>query len=199
MESDLRNLAEVTATRLSKHVVIPLWDLDKVQIDEMLRSEMLEKRLAAVIIRDSNGKAVFAGKERGANWQVVDVPAKGVTEHAEFIPHSKHITKGTEKIGDVEVYLTPKFLQDELEHSTMQVVTSVLVLDVVIFIAVLLALRRLVIRPIGKLAEAAEGMSMGNLDVAIGVNSKDEIGHVADAMDRMKISLQMAMQRLQQR
>ena len=50
IESDLRNLAEVTAKRLSKHVVIPLWDLDKVQIDEMLRSEMLEKRLAAVKI-----------------------------------------------------------------------------------------------------------------------------------------------------
>ncbi len=199
MTSDLQNLAEVTATRLSKHVMIPLWDLDKEQIEEMLRAEMLAKHLAAVIIRDSDGKTIFAGKERAANGQAMDLRPQGIAAQAGLVRDSKPVTKGTEKIGMVEVFMTPRFLLQELQRATWQVVISVLVLDVVIFITLFLLLRRLVIHPIGKLAEAADSMSLGNLGVTIGVNSQDEIGHVAAAMDRMKISLQMAMERLQQR
>lgn len=198
MQSELHKLAEVTATRLAKHVMIPLWDLDKEQIDEMLNSEMLEKHLAAILVRDSDGKTVFAGKERNATWQAQNARTSGVSNTTGFIQQKQRILKGTEKIGEVEVYLTPKFMQAALQQETGQRVLSVLVVDVALFIVVLLALRRLVIRPIGQLAAAADGISLGNLDVSIGIQTQDEIGRVADAMERMKISLRLAMQRLQQ-
>lgn len=197
MQSNLHNLSEVTATRLSKHLTIPLWDLDKEQVEETLRSEMLEKQIHTIVVRDSDGKTVFVGKERDNNWNVQDLKRQLANARIPgMIESSKDIEKSGEKIGNIEVYLTPKFLQDELKQSIVSVVLSVLVLDVVIFFALLIALQRLIIKPIGKLAEAAESMSMGNLDVSIEVNSVDEIGHVGHAMERMKVSLQMAMRRL---
>ncbi len=197
MGDDLRNLAQVTATRLSKHLIIPLWDLDKEQVEETLRSEMLEKQIYAIIVRDSDGKAVFAGKERDQSWNVQALSKQIPTATASGMVYgSKNIEKSNEKIGTIEVYLTAKFLQEELRQSIVNVIVSVLVLDMVIFIATLIALQQLVIKPIGKLAEAAESMSMGNLDVSIEIHSADEIGHVGQAMERMKISLQMAMKRL---
>ena len=78
------------------------------------------------------------------------------------------------------------------------VIWPVLVLDIVMFMAILVALQKIVITPVRKLAEAAEHMSKGNLDMVIAAHTRDEIGYVAEAMERMKISLRLAMQRLQQ-
>ncbi len=198
MREELQHLAVVTAARLAKHLVIPLWDLDKEQIEETLRSEMLEKRLYAIVVRDSDGKTVFAGNERGSDWTVQALRPQTLASVPGLVTASKRLEKGLEKIGEVEVYLSPKFLEEELAHSVRTVLGSVLVLDAVMLAAILLALQRMVIKPIGQLAAAADGMSMGNLNVTIDVKSRDEIGNVAAAMERMKVSLQMAMRRLQQ-
>jgi methyl-accepting chemotaxis protein len=47
-----------------------------------------------------------------------------------------------------------------------------------------------------KLTDAAERMSLGELNVKIDVGSRDEIGLLAQAVGRMQTSLQIAMRRL---
>lgn len=54
-------------------------------------------------------------------------------------------------------------------------------------------------RPMRHLAEVADQMSMGNLDVQIDVESKNEIGQLAESLRRMQASLTGAMERLRQR
>jgi HAMP domain-containing protein len=58
---------------------------------------------------------------------------------------------------------------------------------------------RRVTRPIMKLTDAAEQMSLGELNVKIDVKSKDEIGLLAQALGRMQTSLRLAIGRLRQR
>lgn len=198
MAQELKSLAEVTAIRLSNHLIIPLWDLDKKQVEDTLQAEMLEKRVAAIMVRDSDGKTVFAGKARDSAWKVQDNTRYTIFSDQGMIIEKKAISNGKEKIGDVEVHITNKFSQEELQEFVTSVVLHVLVLDIVMFMAILIVLQRMVITPVRKLAEAAESMSRGNLDLAIDVKSKDEIGYVAEAMERMKISLRLAIQRLQQ-
>jgi methyl-accepting chemotaxis protein len=53
--------------------------------------------------------------------------------------------------------------------------------------------------PIMKLTEAAERMSLGDLNVKIDVASRDEIGLLAGALGRMQTSLRMAMERLRKK
>ena len=50
--------------------------------------------------------------------------------------------------------------------------------------------------PVRRLVEVADNISMGELDVAMEVHSRDEIGKLADSMERMRISLKAAMERL---
>jgi nitrate/nitrite-specific signal transduction histidine kinase len=57
----------------------------------------------------------------------------------------------------------------------------------------------LILQPVDKLTEAAESMSMGNLGTKITIRSKNELRMVADAMDRMRESLQITMNELRQR
>jgi methyl-accepting chemotaxis protein len=53
--------------------------------------------------------------------------------------------------------------------------------------------------PIMKLTDAAERMSLGDLNAKIDVHSRDEIGLLAQALGRMQTSLRMAMERLRKK
>jgi HAMP domain-containing protein len=59
-----------------------------------------------------------------------------------------------------------------------------------------LLLRQAVIRPLNRIATVANEVSMGNLDADFEQTSKDEIGKLASAFNRMKTSLVMAMNML---
>lgn len=51
-------------------------------------------------------------------------------------------------------------------------------------------------RAIAQLVRVTDRISMGDLDVAVGVSSQDEIGELAESIERMRISLKTAMERL---
>jgi methyl-accepting chemotaxis protein len=55
------------------------------------------------------------------------------------------------------------------------------------------------VNPIMKLTDAAERMSLGDMNVKIDVTSHDEIGLLAQAIGRMQTSLRMAMDRLRKK
>ena len=75
-------------------------------------------------------------------------------------------------------------------------IISLVFLLVVVLINHLLNLN--VIRPIKRIARVAEEVSTGNMDAEFDRMNKDEIGNLAEAFKRMKLSLRMAMGRLSQ-
>ena len=82
--------------------------------------------------------------------------------------------------------------------------TLLLVLGVALLafiVAALLAARtaRLVVQPIERLVRAADAISMGDLDQSVKVERNDEIGDLAQALERMRLSLEAAMERLRKR
>ena len=58
---------------------------------------------------------------------------------------------------------------------------------------------RAIVTPIMKLTDAAERMSLGEMNVKIDLQSKDEIGLLAQAIGRMQTSLRLAMSRLRKK
>jgi C4-dicarboxylate-specific signal transduction histidine kinase len=53
--------------------------------------------------------------------------------------------------------------------------------------------------PLNQLAQVADRISLGELDAQIDVSRKDEIGELAEAVSRMQVSLQAAIERLRAR
>ena len=86
-----------------------------------------------------------------------------------------------------------------LLRNTLLLVLGVALLAFVI--AALLAARtaRLVVQPIERLVRAADAISMGDLDRPVTVERNDEIGDLAQALERMRLSLEAAMERLRKR
>ena len=75
-------------------------------------------------------------------------------------------------------------------------------LTVVIFATAIfmvnLWLRRYVVRPLNRMAKVAEAVSTGDTEAEFERLANDEVGSIAEAFTRMKMSLEMAMNRLEQ-
>ncbi len=88
---------------------------------------------------------------------------------------------------------------DEKIQTTMVLSLSVgVVLLVLVIIINLWFSNRALVQPIRELSENARQMSLGKLDMDITVNSKDEIGELADAIGRMQKSLKVIFKKLKQ-
>lgn len=79
----------------------------------------------------------------------------------------------------------------------------VLIMGIIVgvFAAVILMvnlwLKRYVVRPLNRMAQVAEAVSIGDTDAEFERMSNDEVGRLAEAFTRMKTSLAMAMKRLE--
>ena len=85
-----------------------------------------------------------------------------------------------------------------VDIDTQQTQADVLNALVVAIAGAVVAAQRLT-RPIEELTEAANRISLGELDVPIVVSTGDEIGTLGESLDRMRISLKQAIERLRKR
>jgi len=73
---------------------------------------------------------------------------------------------------------------------------AILLLSTLISMFMAVMLGKSITRPVLLLVDAANRMSLGDLDVEIKVNAKDEIGILAEAISRLQTSLMIAIKRL---
>lgn len=76
---------------------------------------------------------------------------------------------------------------------TMGIFTTVFA---IVILAVNYWLSRFVVRPLKRMAATAETVSLGDTDAEFNQTTDDEVGMLAQSFNRMRMSLQMAMQRL---
>ncbi len=193
-QNELTELAEVSATRLSQHLIIPMWNLDKEQVAELLIAEMHEQRVAAIVIRDEDKSTLFAAKQRGDSWQIVDSVGSVGGDYIDV--DKKVLLNGEEEIGVVSMFVTPEFMQADLKKFQQGVIATVVILNIVIFIIMMVVLGRVLINPLMTLALSAEQISKGDLNQRFDVSSHDEIGYLATTFNNMQSSLRIAIRRL---
>lgn len=196
MNKELSQFSQLTVNKLATALVEPLWNLDERLIDSAIDSEMREKQIYAILVKDSDGKTVLRGKRRDKNWKIVEskAPVRG-----NFTSKTKRIVKDKETIGFVDVFVTSSFMQEEFNRSVINLAWTAIILIVAIVFATFILFRILLIRPIAQLTYVADRMSLGDLNVEVAVKSRNEIGLLATAIERMQASLRLAMDRLRQR
>lgn len=197
VDLELNELAKVTVKKLENNLRIPLWDLDSELVSDTVVAEMLTRDISAILVFDSNGYDLVSGRQRSANWEVLEAsrdykPARDSSE----LRREALITNKNENIGKVIVYVSKKFKQEELNSSTAGLLSTLLLLDITILLVLWLVMTNILRKPISLLSEAANQISRGDFNVDIDVTRRDEIGVVATSIERMKVSLNMAIQRL---
>ncbi|GAK60047.1 methyl-accepting chemotaxis sensory transducer [Candidatus Vecturithrix granuli] len=185
--SELRGSAEQIAAKLAGGLVVPLWDYDRKQTAYLLTSEMQNRAIYGIVVKTAAGDSIFTGKMRSDDWQIIDTQE---TIEGEFIVSSSNVVKDDKTLGLVEVYLTRRFLQQELLSEMIKIVIMVLVLDISIFLILTLTLRSLLLRPIHTFLALANGVAAGNFDQTINITQRDEIGALAEAFRTMQTTMQ---------
>ena len=194
--AELGVLAATTAEQLSDHLAVPMWDFDDDIVAGSVEAEMLDPNIYSIVVYGEDGE-VFAGRQRDAQWNVVAVSPGSVATEADLLSVSEPITgqRDAEAIGRVDVQVTQSFVNERVRQALWSEALEALLIDLALFVVAFLALRALFIRPILQLTAAADAISRGN-QVALETDAKDELGLLSRAVDRMQISLKLAMDRL---
>ncbi|VXD15132.1 putative sensor with HAMP domain protein [Planktothrix serta PCC 8927] len=106
--------------------------------------------------------------------------------------------KLNEIVGAQIIFVPANAVYNRMRQSQILVISIVVGIFAVTILLVNIWLKRYVVKPLKRMANAAEAISIGNMEAEFEQQSTDEVGTLAKAFTRMKISLQMAMQRLSQ-
>ena len=128
----MEQMAGLVVDRLAKNLVSPLWDMDEAALYEILSSEMAESRIQALMVKEGNKKEYMAGYSRDNNWQLIE--AKQI-EMGDYITASRDIIKDEEKLGNVSIFLTKKFMNQDLDNSIRQFVVTIVLLNFLLLIS----------------------------------------------------------------
>ena len=193
LSNRLEKLAGVTSQRLSKHLLGPMWDLDNDLVDSTLEAEMLEDNVQAIVVWDSETKAVFSARERSASGGLQESTG-AIT--GDLIESTREINNGSKAIGEVAVFVSKKQLNRQLSQSTTSNIITLIILIVVMAVVMTIVMNQIIIGPITRLAKHADDISHGDLKQNISAESNDEIGQLAEAFSRMQTSLRVAFKKI---
>lgn len=193
IENELKKLSQVTTKRLSQHLIGPMWDLDKELVEAIIKAEMLEEKIYAISIWDTETNELFSASERDFNKNVKK--SNGAIS-GDFIQASSVVNNGSQDIGKVLVFVSKNELADKLKQATINGLLTLLALIIVMAVIISIVMNHLIITPIKTLANHADDISHGDLMQDITAKSGDEIGQLAEAFQRMQFSMRVAFKRL---
>jgi len=83
-----------------------------------------------------------------------------------------------------------------IQTRTLSLVAGFTIAAAILGVALAWGITRSVTRPVRRLVEVADNISMGDLDMPIEVTSRDEIGELQESIERMRVSLKTVLERL---
>ena len=98
-----------------------------------------------------------------------------------------------EILGTQIIYVPAENILKNARDSFFLITGIVVMIFAVVIILINLLLKTTVLQRIKKIASVAEQVSVGNMNTSFGKQNKDEIGDLAEAFNRMKYSLEIAM------
>ncbi|MDM8548639.1 methyl-accepting chemotaxis protein [Desulfobacterales bacterium HSG2] len=178
----LLTLSENTANRMSNNMVSALWDINEDSAEEIIRSEMIEKSIYAIVVRDKRSR-IFQSCKRDNKWNLVrnkdDIEGN-------FIVKRKDIIKNDRKLGSAEFFFTPAFMRKELRDNMIRIILNAVLLDIILFTVLYLTIKIYLIRPVteittgldksveqivsasGRISSASQSLAQGTFQQAAG-------------------------------
>jgi HAMP domain-containing protein len=96
------------------------------------------------------------------------------------------------QVGAVYIGVRGDFIQEEVRRALFPIVGTIIVIFIAgIILSILLA--RIITRPIRRLSYMADRISKGDLDTPVNIEAPDEIGALAQSLEKMRSSLKVAL------
>jgi len=155
-EARLRHGAGGQAEELAAALALPVWNIDRAQIDKILDSQAQTPQVEAVVI-EAAGKIQARARDRNGRF----VPSDGNIASAGLIVAARNITFSGERIGSVWLYATPRYMQQQLRDSLMSMARTTIIINLLLILSVYLVLWSAVVRPLVEIEQYAAAVSSG--------------------------------------
>jgi HAMP domain-containing protein len=197
---DLRALD--IATNLSDSAAVPLLKGNVLEVHALVSKYALLPGVAYVLVRDGKGKVVAPGLgvlppdlrqsfvppgQRQASQR--ELPFRGRKVYETSAP----ILEG--RMGGVSVAIWAHTVEDEIRRAILPLVGVVAIALAASLLFAVFVSQGITGRVL-RLKQVADKVSLGDLETPVGIESNDEIGDLAHALERMRSSLKAAMTRL---
>jgi HAMP domain-containing protein len=174
-------------------------------------SDSLDARVASAVEPNSKEKIAIAGALATARtarqffYSTINTEISGPS--AITISGSDFISSGNNATNAAFAAFTaagaplgPEFDDRISSARTTELIAAGLAFGgIVVALALSVLVARTITKPLGRLAEVADRMSLGELDIDIDVNGRNEVGQLAESLRRMQASLRSAIERLRVR
>ncbi len=164
-----------------------------------IEREMVNPDFLAIIVDDRRmaysieADSYITGKIRDSDRRVVDFkesePAhlRALKNHVYIA--SRTIEDDSEYLGNIEIYASNRLLKKSLSDFLTTAVLQTFIVGFVLFVVLMVCIKRFLIQPINSLTELVRGVEAGDFTKTTGVKANDEIGRLAASFNRMTIQL----------
>lgn len=218
LQTELTERGKAIATTLAKQVERPLVGDDEVDIQNLVDISSKFTAVSYVYISDKDNK-VAAQKFKVGSYNQRQMLQEGVIRESKS-EYKIDLTKventndlgevieienyeittpiGESVLGYAHVGMSRKYM-DDIIRSTAILVGGVLAVTIVLGIIVSLYLSNKLTKQLLYLTDSADKISMGDLESIVRIDSSDEIGELANAIERLRESLKAAIDRLKRK
>jgi len=192
---EFNSTSAIIVERLAQNIIAPLWNFDYQLASEIIEAEMIQKIIYAVIFKKKEGKEIIIGKKRDPEWRIIDSKTRITGDYNVF---KKEITKDDDRLGFLEIYFTPEFLNAEMHRTLIAFIIAIIITDIIIALSLYQILKGFIIRPINaavlRIKDIAEGE--GDLTARIKIHNQDEIGEMAKWLNTFIDNIKNMIQRI---
>jgi PAS domain S-box-containing protein len=152
----LRRVTVAQADELAVAVALPVWNIDREQIETILDSQAGAMHVEGIII---NAGGRTHARIRDAQRRLI--PTDGSFPKTGLVAAESPIKHDGQRIGTVRLFTTPMFIEHDLRKSLVEAVITILALDVILILSVYWILWRAVLRPLVAIERYAGAVSAG--------------------------------------
>jgi methyl-accepting chemotaxis protein len=152
---EFNEIIEPLPDRLANNLENPIWVVNEDQARQLIHSEMANRKIYAVVVKESNGENIFCAAERNNEWQ--PVKSKGNIS-GNFIVKTRDIFYKERPIGFVEIYFTTRFIESSLKDLSIFMAVKVLVMSICLVSVLLFVVNWFLVNPISRIVKGLDAV-----------------------------------------
>ncbi len=192
--------AAQTSDRISNSLISPLWHINNVEAEKTVRLEMADANILAILVYDED-KALYMGKIRDANWKITTIEENSVKDFQRLKQclksYERDIVSNDKVIGNVQVYISSRFLDQALNKLVVNIILLTLGMSVFVIAIIFLSIKKIIINPLLVLTDGVERLKDHDFTTEIKIKSRDEVGRLAYVFNSMARQLSDSFQQIQ--
>jgi PAS domain S-box-containing protein len=180
----LRRDLATEADQLAVGLALPVWNIDRAQIDRVLAAAEADRSVFAVRLQAA---AKTHTRVRDGEWRLpaatADFPTEGLLEER------RDVTFDGETIGSLRIYGTTRFLDEDLGRMRETIVIRIVAFDALLVLSLYFLLRRAVVKPLTDIERFATAVRVEDgthpAAIALSPGAARELASLRDSIEAM--------------